>query len=183
MTDYTYRDCKVDTVAVQAEIGHWDWSHAFVSITDTYPNTVLTFAGDLNDIEQEDLKTILQDYEDQSYKRLIAHIANYRWVRETSGIMSQGYGIDTADRSKVLINGAYNSIRALATPNALMDFKTAQGWVEMPHSTVEAIALEVSAHVEKCFHCERFVSEKIWLGEVTNESGTVVSFETEYASL
>jgi hypothetical protein len=142
----------------------------------------VNFSQDLTTQEETDLNTIVSNHPEPKWE-LTLYLDNYRWGRETGGVMSNGYGIDTSDRSKALINGAYNLIKDANTPAALMDFKTASGWQSLTHSTVESIALDVGHHIEKCFSAEKHVTDLIWAGTVTTEAQVVTEFETKYATL
>lgn len=149
----------------------------------TLNNTDLTvnFSQDLTTQEETDLNSIVTNHPSLKWQ-LKMYAADYRWQRETGGILSQGYGIDTSDRSKVLINGAYNKVLKDNTPNAIMEFKTSSGWTDLLHSEVELIALDVADHVRKCFHAEKYVDDEIDLGNITSTGQVVTEFETEYAS-
>ena len=142
----------------------------------------LIFSQELSGAQKTDLDAVMSAHPDLRWQ-LTVYLDNYRWQRETGGVMSNGYGVDTTDRSKALINGAFNLIQDAQTPNALMDFKTAQGWQSLTHAVVESIALDVGHHIEKCFSAEKHVTDLIWAGTLTTESGVVTEFESEYASL
>jgi hypothetical protein len=128
--------------------------------------------------------------EDVIYQKevLVAWLEEYRWQRETGGILSsvtrnsQPLGVDTTDRSKTLVNGAYNKVLAENTPNATMAFKVLQGWFDLLHSEIETIGLEVGDHVRKCFEAEATTTDKINDGTLTSESAIQTDFETNYAA-
>lgn len=139
------------------------------------------FTQDLTAQEETDLDDLVTNHPSLKWS-LTMYLADYRWKRETGGLLSQGHGVDTSDRSKALINGAYNWIKEQATPAAIMEFKTASGFQDLTHTTIELIALDVADHVRKCFHSEKVVYASIWADTTTTEVAVVTEFESEYAA-
>jgi len=111
------------------------------------------------------------------------HLSYYRWQKETGGILSQGYLIDTSDRSKTLLAGLYNHILSLATPTATQAFKTGTGWQDITHANLELIALDVARHAEKCFEAEKLAETYIDNNEDTNFVDVEVRWNAEFAGL
>jgi hypothetical protein len=164
------------------ELSSYSLDSIMIGYTLDGTDLIVNFSQDLTAQQETDLDTIISNHPSLKWE-LTLFLDNYRWQRETGGVMSNGYGIDTTDRSKALINGAYNIIKDANTPTATMDFKTAQGWQNLTHATVESIALDVGHHVEKCFSAEKHVTDLIWAGTVTTSADVVTEFETKYAAL
>jgi len=121
-----------------------------------------------------------------SKQTLKDYCAHYRWVKETSGIATTTtplYLVDTSDRSKVLLNGAYNKVLAASNPNATMEFKTGTGWQSITYSNIEQIALDVADHTSKCFTAEENVGILIDNDTIADRAGVESQFDTEYAAL
>lgn len=142
---------------------------------------VIGFSEALSAANESDLGDVINTHPSLKIQ-LDEKLANYRWLKETGGILSNGYGVDTSDRSKVLINGAHNKVKEDNTPAATMSFKTATGWHDLTHSEVESIALDVADHVRKCFEAENSVSADIWAGNITDEATVYSTFDSEYAA-
>lgn len=96
---------------------------------------------------------------------LVAYAAQARWRKETGGIVVAGTAIATTERSRGLINGAYNL--ALAEPAAIIQFKGDGGFVDLAADTMIAIGLAVGRHVQACFAKEAEVLALITSGEIT----------------
>jgi hypothetical protein len=139
------------------------------------------FSQDLTAGQETTLNLIVSGHPCQKCVLTLA-LESYRYNREVGGIMSGGHGIDTSDRSKVLINGAYNKVKEDNTPTATMSFKTLAGWQDLQHSVVESIALDVADHVRKCFEAEKSVYNDIWAENITTESAVYSTFESDYAA-
>jgi len=149
-----------------------------------YTNTVgskvyIYFESELSEPDEATLDLIMASH--PSIKiQLIRKVEQIRWEIETGGIMSNGHGIATSDRSKTLANGAYSKVKAEATPDAKMSFKTLAGWEEIDHSVVEQIALDVANHVDWCFKAEKKVTDEINSGAITTEQGVAERFNYWY---
>jgi hypothetical protein len=76
-------------------------------------------------------------------------LAGKRWQVETGGIVRNGAGIATDDRSKSLISGALQLVDD--DPQKTIKFKATSGWVTMDAATVVFIGREVGDHVQACF--------------------------------
>lgn len=98
---------------------------------------------------------------------LLAHAAQKRKNVETGGIMLGGQAIKTDAESLIKIAGA----KSLADeePEELVDFKAANGWVQIDAAAVRAIALAVGQHYRACFRIERQLCDAIEAGTVTTK--------------
>ena len=94
-------------------------------------------------------------------------IAARRWLAETSGTTFGGMPIDTADRSKLLINGA--ALRADRSADYVLRWKTSQGFVDLTAAQVLAVADAVSEHVQLCFDREDVLLGAVADGSITAE--------------
>lgn len=87
-------------------------------------------------------------------------LANFRWLKETGGIVVGGLQIDTTDRSKTLITGAL--IVAQADPSQTFDFKTVDGaYKQIDAATMVGIYQAVAKWVQTCFANEQVVAAQI----------------------
>lgn len=182
MTEYLYKKAGFDTGIFSKEIMSKSYAAALSHVTTDDDQVAITFTRELTSEETADLDAVIAGHPNAKWK-LTEHLDEYRWTREVSGITSQGYEIDTADRSKTLINGAYSMVLAANTPEATMSFKTKTGWQTLTHATVEQIALDVADHVRKCFDAEKIVTDQIWNETLTNEASVEAEFETQYQTV
>ena len=95
---------------------------------------------------------------------LLSHAASKRHAVETGGITVGSVPVATDRESQSLITGAYVYVRN--APDAVVQFKTASGFVELTAVQVEGIATAVAAHVQACFAPESDVSTKITSGTI-----------------
>lgn len=96
-----------------------------------------------------------------------AAIAARRWQAETAGIGVGGMHIDTDDRSKTLITGS--AIKAMRDPEYSLNWKTPDGFIQIPASQVLAMADSVSDHVQTCFDRESALLDALADGTFTPE--------------
>lgn len=80
-------------------------------------------------------------------------IAQKRWEKETGGIEVNGLQIKTDVASQAKITGAYAT--SLLNPDIVIDWKGANGWIQLDKTAIEAIASAVSQHVQQCFTEEK----------------------------
>lgn len=94
-------------------------------------------------------------------------IASRRYQAEVAGITLAGMHINTDDRSKLLINGA--ALDATIDPEYVMQWKMANGFVELTAGQVIGIARAVRAHVQACFDREAELLAALEAGTLTDE--------------
>lgn len=94
-------------------------------------------------------------------------IAARRYEAEVGGITLNDIHIATDDRSKLLINGA--ALEATFDPAYTMQWKTADGFVELTGEQVIGIARAVRAHVQACFDREAELFAALEAGTFTEE--------------
>jgi hypothetical protein len=98
---------------------------------------------------------------------LINYAALVRWQTETGGmITSHGFGVLTDRESQGMINGAYAFL--MNNPDRTVQWKkSATEFVELHKNQMEALAIEVAEHIQRCFAAERIVIEEIIGGNIT----------------
>ena len=89
-------------------------------------------------------------------ERLI-ELAALRYTKETSGITVNGTEILTDRESQAMISGAYCA--CLIDPARIINFKGANGWIQLSASEITAIASAVADHVQACFTREKELAE------------------------
>jgi len=89
----------------------------------------------------------------------LSDLAALRYQHETAGITLNGMTIETDRQSQALITGAWSFSQL--NPAVLIDWKGANGWVQIDAATITAIAGAVAAHVQSCFSAERIHAEAI----------------------
>lgn len=82
-----------------------------------------------------------------------AALAAKRFAVETAGVTVGETTIRTDRESQATITGAW--VRVQQDPEVLIDWKGADGWVQIGKSQVEAIAAVVGAYVQSCFSAEK----------------------------
>jgi hypothetical protein len=115
--------------------------------------------------------------------RLKDELSAHRWSVEVGGINYGGLPISTDDRSKLMINGAYNKALDEADPTAIKKFKASTGFINIDNATIISVALAVADHVQKCFDAEEVVFAAIEAGTYTTVQEVKDAFDTEYALL
>lgn len=81
-----------------------------------------------------------------------ALIASVRYEQEVRGIFFREMPVDTDDRSKSLI--AVAALKAIRTPDYVLNWKTSSGFVELDAAQVLEMADAVTEHVQACFDRE-----------------------------
>lgn len=89
---------------------------------------------------------------EQTRRAHVSSIAARRWQAETGGIDVAGMHIETDDRSKALITGS--AIKAMRSAAYTLNWKTPEGFIQIPAEQVLAMADAVSDHVQACFNRE-----------------------------
>jgi hypothetical protein len=97
---------------------------------------------------------------DGAKRAKLEEIANWRWVRETSGVVFHGVRIKTDRESQALINGAFASMQAGLITS--VDWKAANGqWLTIGLPEMTAIAQVVATHVQTAFSMERQFMDQV----------------------
>lgn len=94
-------------------------------------------------------------------------IAARRYLAELSGITVEGVRVATDDRAKLLISCA--AFEANINPDYTMQWKTADGFVELTGAQVIGIARAVRAHVQACFDREAELLQALADGTLTDD--------------
>jgi len=102
-----------------------------------------------------------------SSELLLDYASNLRLEKEIGGVEIGGMVVATDDRSKALINGAFNMVTT--DPSIVLKFKVASGFVDLDAAAVTAIAMAVGAHVQSCFAKEAEAHEAIDNGTITSK--------------
>lgn len=102
-----------------------------------------------------------QELDEQALLPTMETLKNYagqkRWEVETGGISFGGNTVTTDDRSKLLIEGAPETLN----PGESTNVKTATGWVTLDQATLLLLRDAVRSHVQNCFNAEKAVVDKI----------------------
>lgn len=88
-----------------------------------------------------------------------AMLADYRYERETAGIVIGGTTIRTDRESQAQLSSAYTSMKASLIQST--EWKGADGWMTVTLTEIEPIAQAVAAHVADCFAVERLHAQAI----------------------
>lgn len=105
---------------------------------------------------------------------LAAYAAAVRFAVETGGITVLGVTVDTSRESQAMITGAHAF--ALATPAAVISYKSAGGFVTLDAATMVAVAPAVGQHVQACFAREAEVATAIAAETVTSRAAIDAAF-------
>ena len=88
----------------------------------------------------------------------LAHLADYRWQRETGGLtLTTGPRIQTTRESQAQMTSTLVALAEgmVAEP---VQWKAETGWVPMTLAQLKTAATEVANHVAKCFEAEEYVA-------------------------
>jgi hypothetical protein len=111
---------------------------------------------------------------------LIKTLGEERYNKETGGMLYNALPIATDDRSKVLVNGAYNKAIDEAAPTTQKTFKTGAGFQTVTNQDIIDLAKAMADHVQKCFDAEKATYDKIIAGTITTKSAVAADFLNEY---
>lgn len=114
---------------------------------------------------------------------LLSALADVRWQAEVGGVEFQGSRIPTDDRSKMLINGAFNQALMQDDPAITRTFKIGGQFVTLTNAEILNMATAIADHVQKCFDAEAIVAEQIATGVLTERSEIKAAFEQALESL
>lgn len=120
--------------------------HAVVAGIRGIPGKQLIVDGELVDRQPD-----TQEVKD----RALSRVALRRWEIETGGVN----GIDTDDRSKLLLSAAAQKARL--DPQFTTRWKTAGGWIAVDAPSLIAIEEAVFTHVSNCFAREEQLAELV----------------------
>lgn len=92
-------------------------------------------------------------------------IAQRRWQAETGGMTLNGLVVATDDRAKLLLSGAV--YKANHDPAYLMNWKTDNGFIQIPADQILVIASAMADHVQACFDREAELVQALADGVIT----------------
>lgn len=105
----------------------------------------------INGVPTRTTTATLKDIEPLKANKLVA-LAQHRYNVETGGMTVNGMKVATDDRSKSLINGAFNLCQAV--PTTTVQWKTPEGFIPLTAAQVTAIAVAMGQFVQACFAAE-----------------------------
>lgn len=95
-----------------------------------------------------------------------------RYEVETGGITVGGQRIETDREAQAMIAGA--KLYADANPDALIDWKGANGWQQVDAATMTAIGQSLGSHIQACFSVERAHHEAI---DALNDLAAIATYD------
>lgn len=96
---------------------------------------------------------------DKNKEMLKADLANYRYQKEVEGINYGGVVIRTDRESQAQFNAAYNAMKEGLTDT--ISWKGNGMWVDIDMESAKEIAQLAFLHVQKCFKCEKALTQEI----------------------
>ncbi len=109
-------------------------------------------------------------------------LADYRWQKETGGIVWGGVPIRTDERSRSLLSGIQRKIVKEADDFHERRVKTVAGFQTLTNSQLESLYDAVADHIQKCFDIEDAIISLIDSGTLTTEDAVETEFDTQYAA-
>ena len=110
----------------------------------------------------------------------LAHLADYRWRKETGGFMlTSGVQVSTRRDSQAMLT----STLAALTQGMLQEpvrWKAESGWLDLTADQLRAMASEVAAHVSRCFGAEQRVAALLIADPALDVEA---AFDAEYGAL
>ena len=110
----------------------------------------------------------------------VAHLADYRWQKETGGLtLSTGPLIRTDRISQSQMTSTLTALaeNMVAEP---IQWKAESGWVALTRLELKAAATEVAHHVAKCFQAEELASLELTVDPSLNVEA---AFDAAYTGL
>lgn len=89
-------------------------------------------------------------------------IAAKRYMEETSGILVNGFFLNTGRDSQALLTGA--ALEAFMDDTYTCRWKTAEGFIELDSASLITISREMRKHVQACFNREADLLEHVDAG-------------------
>lgn len=96
---------------------------------------------------------------DKNKEILKQDLASYRYAKEVEGINFGGVMISTDREAQAQFNAAYNAMKEGLTDT--ISWKGDGKWVDIDEALAREIASMAVLHVQKCFKCEKSLSEDI----------------------
>lgn len=88
----------------------------------------------------------------------LAHLADYRWRRETGGVtLTTGARVSSTRESQSQMNSAVSAL-SLGLLQEPIRWKAESGWLDLTAEQMRQMASEVAAHVSRCFRAEERVA-------------------------
>ena len=108
----------------------------------------------------------------------VAHLADYRWQKETGGlVLASSVHMQTDRISQSQLTSALIALSEGMIPSPVK-WKSLNGWVDMTVEDIRAASTEVAEHVSKCFAAEDVVAGQL----VTDPTLDVeTAFDAAYA--
>ena len=103
----------------------------------------------------------------------LAEIANWRFQRETSGIVLNGVRIKTDRESQAAITGAFITLSQGLVSS--VDWKADNGqWIQLGLTEMTAVAQAVATHVQQCFSLEKSYVDQVNAATTIEEVQAIV---------
>lgn len=115
----------------------------------------------LASLEQDYSRAVLEWLDIKRLRDPLAHLADYRWRKETGGIvLTSGVHMQTDRISQSQLSSTLIAMAEgmVAEP---VKWKAISGWVDMSLADIRAAATEVAEHVAKCFAAEEAVVPQV----------------------
>lgn len=110
----------------------------------------------------------------------LAHLADYRWRKETGGLtLTTGETILTTRESQSQMTSTITALTEGMVQEPVQ-WKAQSGWVSWTQAEIKAAATEVATHVAKCFSAEELVAVQI---ETDPTLDVEAVFDLTYAGL
>lgn len=110
------------------------------------------------------------------------YLADYRWRKETGGIVFNALNILTRDRDKLLIKSASEKAEADNDGTIEKQFKIANGFVTLTNAQIIDMHDALIGHIDDCFAAEAATCQKILDDILTSVAAVEADFDTEYSS-
>lgn len=109
---------------------------------------VLKQVWKISPILLSDAKKILKD-----------RVTNYRWLRETNGIVINGMAIKTGIEDQNRINSIISNMSKVGLTS--IDFKAVNGWYTLSNHELDNVVIAIAKHIQQCFSAEKRNHEEI----------------------
>ena len=139
-------------------------------------------------VQQQRLAALAQNYdvavaqwrETLRLQDPVAHLADYRWQKETGGLtLTTGPRIRTDRISQSQMTSTLTALAENMVPEPIQ-WKAESGWVSWTRLQLKAAATEVASHVSKCFQAEETVALQLPTDPTLDVEA---AFDAAYAAL
>jgi hypothetical protein len=107
---------------------------------------------------------------ESSKTQKLAEVANWRYLRECSGVVANGVQINTDRIARSQLLSAYFGLGE----NATVDWKTGSGWITFDKASMLNAITVIEAHVQQAFADEKAIAAQVAAAQTIDEVNAII---------